>query len=474
MTTRALQPAPDAAARGQFAGFAFLLAVATVFHEAVLGDWRPTHVTVTLAAVWVMLRPSSLTRFLVLVATQLIVFVDDLPEVANHWLVLSITNVTVLAYLAWAAITRRDWPISGGQLYRRLAPVLRLGVILVYLFAALAKMNHGFMDEVNGCARVLADDVFAWTFTPPGMDQIAPVLAVATIVIELSIPVALIFRRTRLLAVFVGIGFHTMLAVAGHAPFSGFAFVFYWLFLPDDMPERLARVRDRLLPLAADLRSRARTWLRSPAGAATAVAAVALAAGVAGWAGPPSDLREFLAMVAFLAFAVVATALLVLAVWDPAPLRWRPDMFRLPHPVLLIVPLALVANGLSPYLGLKTENSFTMYSNLRTEEPFWNHWFMPQEMQVFDMQDRPVRVIASSDERLQEAASDGMAMSRFAFYTETSRNPDDSVTYELDGRLRDVARIGSDPTLTDGPNPVLSKVLWFRDIPVADGSYCVR
>lgn len=462
----------DATAEGQFAGFAFLLAAATVFHHVVLGDLRLTHVLATLVAFWVMLRPSSLTRFLVLVGMQLVVLIDDLPEVANHWLVLSLVNVIALGYLAWAAITRRDWPMSGGLLYRRLAPVLRVAVVMVYLFAALAKMNHGFMDGVNGCARVLADEVFARTLTPPGVDQLSSALAIGTIAIELALPIGLIFRRTRLLAVFVGIGFHTVLAVAGHAPFSGFAFVFYWLFLPDDMPERLARVRDRLLSAAADLRPRVRAaW---PAWVAAAVAGLAAIAAWAAAVVPHSGLREFLAMVAFLAYAAGVTTLLVLALWDPAPLRWRPGMFRLPHPVMLIVPLALVANGLSPYLGLKTENSFTMYSNLRTETPFWNHWFLPQGMQVFDMQDRPVRVFASSQERLKSVAAEGMAMPRFAFYAETSRSPEDSVTFEIDGRVREVARIGSDPTLADGPNPVLAKAVWFRDIPLAAGSFCVR
>src|SRR5918994_7136544 len=122
MTARALQPADDATTRGQFAIFAFLLAAATVFHEAALGELRVTHALVTLAAVWVLLRPSSLTRFLVLVAAQLVVFADDLPHVVNHWLVLAVTNLVVVAYIAWAAVGRREWPIRTGTLYQSLAP----------------------------------------------------------------------------------------------------------------------------------------------------------------------------------------------------------------------------------------------------------------------------------------------------------------------------------------------------------------
>lgn len=475
MTARALQPTDDATTRSQFTVFAFLLAAATVFHEVALGELRVTHVVVTLAAVWVLLRPSSLTRFLILVAAQLVVFADDLPEVVNHWLVLSVTNLVVVAYIAWAVIGRREWPIRKGALYRSLAPILRLELILVYLFAALAKMNSGFFDEVNSCALVLSRDVFAGAFTPPGLDAVGPVLMVATIAIELGLAVALIIPSTRVPAIFLGLGFHAMLAISGHAAFSGFAVAFYWLFLPDDMPQRLIRVRERYRPMYAPLIDRAWRWARSPLGAATVlgVCAVAALAALALWRDDPRQGLDLLIILVFLAYTLALASLLAVALRDGAPLRWRPGMFRVAHPLLVVAPLIVIVNGFSPYLGLKTENSFTMYSNLRTEEAYWNHWFMPQSMQVFAMQDRPVRVIASSEEGLQQTAADGRLMTRFAFESHASRHPDHSVTYEADGQMHEVARIASDPTLAGGPNAVAEQLLWFRDIPGA-GSFCVR
>jgi NADH:ubiquinone oxidoreductase subunit 6 (subunit J) len=55
-------------------------------------------------------------------------------------------------------------------------------------------------------------------------------------------------------------------------------------------------------------------------------------------------------------------------------------------PGLLLIPALLFANGLMPYLGLKTETSFAMYSNLRTEGGYSNHWLMPASLQVWDYQ----------------------------------------------------------------------------------------
>lgn len=44
----------------------------------------------------------------------------------------------------------------------------------------------------------------------------------------------------------------------------------------------------------------------------------------------------------------------------------------------------------------------------------------------------------------------------------------------MDGQMREVTRIRSDPLLAGGPSAVLDKVLWFRDIPIAQGSFCTR
>ena len=357
-----------------------------------------------------------------------------------------------------------------------MAPILRIELILVYLLAALAKMNDGFFDDLNSCAVVLSRGLFAGAFTPPGLETVAPVLMVATIATELALAVGLIIPRTRVPAVFLGLGFHAMLAISGHAAFSGFAVAFYWLFLPDDTPERLMRVRDASPTLAA-ISARAQRWARSPVAVGIAMGACVAAAALTALVVPRDDWREFVdvaVIFAFLAYTALMAGLLALTLRDRAPPHWRPGMFRVANPILAIAPLVVLLNGLSPYLGLKTENSFTMYSNLRTESAYWNHSFMPQSMQVFGMQDGLVRVVSSTEEGLQEAADGEVQLTWFAFTSRASRHPDDSVTYERDGLMREVARIGSDPVLSDGPNPVLDRLLWFRAVPIAQGSFCTR
>ena len=65
-------------------------------------------------------------------------------------------------------------------------------------------------------------------------------------------------------------------------------------------------------------------------------------------------------------------------------------------PGLLIIPALLFANGLMPYLGLKTETSFAMYSNLRTEGGYSNHWLLPASLQIWDYQRDLVKIHRTS------------------------------------------------------------------------------
>ena len=59
----------------------------------------------------------------------------------------------------------------------------------------------------------------------------------------------------------------------------------------------------------------------------------------------------------------------------------------------MATPLLVVLNGMCPYLGLKTDSSFAMFSNLRTEPGFANHLVMPHGPQPFGFQGDLVRLV---------------------------------------------------------------------------------
>lgn len=468
-------PVSAADARTQFAVFSFLLALAILFHQARLGDWEvlSSHAAVSLAAIYTLLRPASVRRFLAMLAIQLVSMAIDMPLVVNHWLLLGLTTVGLAAGLVLAAVRRREWLADPGGIYRRLAPVVRIQVLLVYLFAVVAKLNTDFLDPALSCGAAMSGDLLA---TGPvslyGGWQDWPAIA-GTLLIETLLPIGLLVRRTRVATIVLGGTFHTALAIGGHVPFSGFAFAFYALFLPDDFPRRLRALRASS-PAVAAVAARAQAFAQSrlafpllggawiAISAATTYGSEDLVYGVVGR----------LAVVVFVAYALLLGILLVLCLRQGGPSAYAPGTLRLAHPVWALAPLLVVLNAATPYLGLKTQSAFTMYSNLQTEEGHWNHVLIPESVRVFDMQDDMVEVVRSSDDRLAEAAEEGTWLIEHDFRAYVSRRPELSVTYRHGGRLVSVARAGDHPATSDGPGVVARKLFLFRDVPVASGNVC--
>jgi len=465
---------PAADARAQFAVFSFLLALAILFHQSILGDWEvlSAQMAVSLAAIFVLLRPSSAPRFFAMLAIQLVSLLIDMPNVVNHWLLLGLTTVGLATGFVLAAVRRRDWLSDSGEIYRRVAPVVRIQVVLVYLFAVLAKLNTDFLDPALSCAAAMSGDLLAGgPLNLYGSWQDGPAIA-GTLAIEALLPIGLLIRRTRLAAALAGGTFHAVLAVAGHVPFSGFAFAFYALFLPDDLPRRLRSVLDGT-PALRSAASRGSAFARSRlAFPLLAGAWIAVAIAISYGPGLVYNGVARLAVLVFVAYAIALAALLALCLRRGGPGAYAPGALRLAHPVWVIAPLLVVLNAATPYLGLKTQSAFTMYSNLQTEAGRWNHLLVPESVRIFGLQDDPVKVVRSSDERLARAAGDETELIEHDFRTYVSQHPELSVTYRQEGELVTVPGARRDSADFNGPGPVARKLLLFRDVPVSARNTC--
>ena len=162
---------------------------------------------------------------------------------------------------------------------------------------------------------------------------------------------------------------------------------------------------------------------------------------------------------------------------DSSPtLIWssRPGLLWLMLPVVFL-------NGMSPYLGLKTETSFAMYSSLRTEGEWNNHFFMPA-LRLTDYQDDLVEILETDHPRLQEMMHIGIKTKRKALITyfelrrivsETTTNF--SVTYSRRGENHLYSNYNggnTDPELARRHPLMLAKLLYFRPITAGEKEYC--
>jgi hypothetical protein len=391
------------------------------------------------AAIVLLVRPTRLT--LATAATLALVSLWlELPVTGNHWLLVGFIAAATLLSLAtrdpwaWLSVTGR-WTLLG-----------------FYSFAAFAKLNSGFLDPEVSCGVFYANQSLASfglpTFNGDGLLGTAAIAG--PVMTELSVPVLLAFTRTRHVGVLIALVFHTVISLdfAQHFyDFTAALVVLLCLFLPEHTLERLeSRIQEspRLHVVAAT------------------IASVLVAASLL----PPSP-------------TTIATVKLIgFGAWLPvsAWLIWRvardgfgrsPLPMRLPGGASMVLVALVVANGLTPYLELKTALGFNMYANLVTVAGETNHLVVPKTLHLRDVQDNLLRVVESDADGLDIYAREGYLVPERNLQDYLARNPDVSVV---------VTDAGGERTL-DGDDGVelpllVRKLLTFRSVDEEDPPRC--
>ena len=104
-----------------------------------------------------------------------------------------------------------------------------------------------------------------------------------------------------------------------------------------------------------------------------------------------------------------------------------------------------------------------MYSNLRTEGGYSNHWLMPASLQVWDYQRDLVKIHRTSVSRVQRLVNRGYQWTFYEFKWLMHEYPNASVVYERNGVVRRVRRVNEDPELMPD-HSVMRKFLRFRPV----------
>lgn len=467
--------------------FAFLLASAVVFEQAKWDGWAisPAEVVLSCSALWLLLRPRSVHALLTLLLALLWILFQRLPWVSNHYLLLAIVAATVLAALA-PRLRSDGWPPDREAWFDAFAPALRLEVVLLYLWAFFHKLNGGWFDPEVSCA-VLLGDVLAGRLGAPSAiwpREAAIYLGVAA---EAAIPLLLLVRRTRMVGVVVAAGFHWLLGIATFFNFSAVMYALLFVFLPARSTDRLGRWLASLRKPALRVAS-AGGWHRAYVWTFRAFMAVAVAALLyhASWSVRPGGLRflvperlkdprsalshGFEAL--WWLYGGAMLVFLVLLLVERAP-RGKAPGFAIKSPLLAVFPLLVLLNGAAPYLGLKTETAFSMFSNLRTEASYANHLVLGRGTRLAGYQDDLVFIESSNDDELARLGANGYALPYFEFRSYVSRRSRATgeamrVTFIREGRRVEVADAAKEPELARPDDRLARKLLWFR--PVFTGS----
>lgn len=399
--------------------------------------------------------PRSARRFALALACSVAVAAAHVPDIPNHLVLESLVNLAMLVVLA-PAVRRGSAPSD------TVTSIVRPAVVVLYAWATVHKLNTDFLDPAVSCASVFTADVgerFGGLPTPHVARSAAPYL---TLLLEGGLPVLLVVRRLRWLAVVVGGAFHLLLIlhpISGVYSFSALMLASYAAFLAPRWAAPLVAAAGRLPALGRHGR--------------TVLAFGGIAGAVVVARGTDGRVLERGGMVALLALGGVAWSLVA-----RAAVRHRGDASPTARPVgtpATLVAVLLVANGAMPYVAVKTQLSFSMFSNLRTEVA-GNHLVLPT-WHLGPWQDDLVRVESTDHEEVEELGGPGTAVPRYELRRVLAAiDVPVRVVYLDEGGVRheidEAAGVGLDDPARRPPGFVLRHLVRFRPFETAGAMSC--
>jgi len=432
---------------------------------------------------WPHFRP-RLPLLLVAIAVKALYYLQ--PVVERGYLPGSLTSLfLIVAICRFFAVPVRMR--GGDELFHSIAPVLRAAIVIVYFWAALQKLNWDYFDPEVSCAATLHRDIASYFFGAVPTSHWALYLAIwSSLALEILIPVLLCFRRTRYLGFVVALWFHLWLSIHPAAGIYGFSSLILsalvW-FLPATWGDRLEgqwQRQARWIGGGDGEKGRVRAaWL------VTLVFFGCLVAQGTLYLTMERSYAVFQTAnrVGFWAFLVwgcwIAVNYLVAGAKAAPTLSPLPNRFRLNIACLGLI--LVLTNGIHPWIGGRTQTSFSMYSNLRSEGES-NHLFLrridllPFQRDMVEILDSAPNILEPTERPrgIQQFANPGhTVLPWFEFRRLVSEHEGDFVvTYRRRGETVELGRNGEvesgDPAAFEPIPLLMRKFLWFRRLDTLD------
>ena len=338
----------------------------------------PTTIVIPILGIILALKVGSKRIFALLCVVMIIDGWLQMPSLSNHTILKNFFLLALMVSALWHGLKGSSWRLF----FADLAIAGRFLLLTMYIFGVFHKINADFINPETSCAVALWE---AMPFPFHNIDArwFAPAAIYGTYVAELAILGLLLYKPLRDLGVFLGIVFHSLLALSGYAfypPFSTLTIALHVLFLGSSA-RHIASSREWL-----GLEQK----LTRPFGVSLLLVycgSVFLLA----WLGQYS-----LAAYVWL-WAVVIFACLLFINREKAASRgqkWT-RLFSSNHGVTAVV-LLFFFNCTTPYLGLKTAQSINMFANLRLEAGQSNHLILRNAPRPFDYLEGVVEITGST------------------------------------------------------------------------------
>lgn len=485
----------------------------------------------------VLLQPASLPRFALMITASLNNLFQHLPFVPNHILFEGMVNLTILIGIlgsCWkhrrklTAVVDSTWSFRSGAIsvglltlylvlliqfsslpdvcgfltllmilyfgrntepsnwskevsssvVQRVSGVIRLEVTVMYFWAVIQKLNRDYFDSSVSCAAKLQRELEESLYLPDTPESWQIIYPVGSVLAEAFIPVLLLIPRTRRAGLILALVFHFWLAIHPHPGIYSYSALVYGVLFFFLSGETLTTLQKKWQSWSEYIRSKARVpapslfprGLLIPIFYVTGISSSVLYS----WLGRSGDTFSLVNKIGFVYFMIWATWLsgfYVVSEWKRNQKTETLPRIRFGWPMLGL--LLVIVNGCSPWVGLKTQTSFAMFSNLRTEfAP--NHYFLIR-VDMFSYQEDMVEIRGSEPDLLsptkvprsiEQFANPGRIMPMFELRRLLNRvDGDVHVTIFREGKTEAIQRKGnsvSHPEIFASPSLLERKVLWFR------------
>ena len=392
----------------------------------------------------------------------------------------AVTTLGIVFGLGWALFGRESLAAVGDHFFHQVAPVMRVAVVLVYWWATLQKLNWDYLNPEVSCAAVLHRDIagyFPFLSLPTGAWGLHAAVW-GSLLFEFGIPVLLLLPRTRFVGFIAAVWFHLWLSLHRHPgiySFSSLIFGGLYVFLPKASAIELEKIWHGMCGWIGggheDIgRKRARygviaLYFAGLIGQCTLYLSLGQERSVFNTA-DRIGFSLWLLWGLWLGFCYLQS----LVKTRSQPLNWPNQPVWTPT---WIVCLFIMWNGINPWIGLKTQTSFSMFSNLFVEGDS-NHLFLkridlfPYQVDMIELVESEPDILAVPPQprSIRYWANPGHIVPSFELrrlLSETKGNV--RVTYLWNGELHAAKRengVATPPDLFEPLPWYLYKFLWFR------------
>lgn len=412
------------------------------------------NLVIFLLAVSLLLDPKSTLKLILISVLSSIQWVGFLPRMPNHWMIIGLVSVAV--FMVWTSF-RLSSSKHNSNWFGSAERILRLSFVICYGAAALAKWNSGFMNLSASCSVTLAERELGWLGLNINFSDLVffPWLIAS---IETMIFIFLLLPKTRFLGVLTASLFHLTLSLTPISQGLGFTYTLWpllLLFLPD---QSLANLK----VYASTLRRF--TTFKLDIGILKFLTILLWGYIFFKYLIYPdrNQFDELFIWLLRIVAGLIIALLVAMAAWAGRKSERKSKFFSISGVAQYLVLVVVLINVLSPYIGLKTHSTMTMYSNLKVEGGETNHYFLPI-VSMFPFLSDTVSVKATNLDALSRGLGSDLDLTWIELQRIMSSNPEFGIAYERDGETYVYERASENSELT-APHPIILKLLSNRAV----------